>query len=162
MINRVLGMGGIIGGLLKIFLSFVRAANDYDLLETLYVIAELGFLLGLVGMFMMYRDRFSIFGSVGFLMALLGLSFIAGPESSLHGLSAMEIGSPVIAAGLLLFSVDQLFVTGHPKLAPALVAAGICLSVVHETMFFSNILQVVAGVLLGLGFSLYGIFLVRQ
>ena len=160
--NRFLGVGGIIGGLLQIFVSFVRAANDANLLETLVVIAELGLLLGLLGIFLMYRDRISALGTCGFLLAFLGLSFIAGPDSSLYGLSTFEIGGPVAAAGLILLGSAQLFVSSHPKLAPVAVVAGVVTLAIHQTFSASQLVQIAGGVSLGLGFVLYGTFLVRQ
>ena len=160
--NRFLGVGAILGGLLQIFVSFVRAASDVDLLETLVVMAELGLLLGLLGMFMMYRDRISKLGSVGFVLAFLGLSFIAGPDSTLYGFGAFEIGAPVIAIGLILFAAAQIFISGHPKLAPVTVLAGVGALILHQTVFTANLVQIIGAALVGVGFVFYGVFLVKQ
>lgn len=160
--NRLFGVGGIVGGLLKIFLAFVRSAADRDLLQTLYVLTDLGLILGLVGIYMLYRDRFSILGNSGFILALLGLSFISGPQTTLYGVSAYDIGFPVMCCGLALLAAGQLFLAGHPKLAPAIVLAGVVMSVPQLALLATLNLQILASVLIGIGFVLYGAYLIRQ
>ena len=160
--NRLFGVGGIVGGLLKIFLAFVRSAADRDLLQTLYALTDLGLILGLVGIYMLYRDRFSILGNSGFILTLLGLSFISGPETTLYGVNAYDIGFPVMCGGLALLSIGQLFIAGHPKLAPSLVLAGSVMSVPQLELLASLNFQMLASVFFGVGFVLYGAYLIRQ
>lgn len=160
--NRLFGIAAVVGGLLKVFLSFVRSADDLDLLHTLQVIADLGLVLGLVGIYMLFRDRFSFAGHTGFILALLGLSFVAGPDASLYGVGAQEIGFPVICIGLGLLSAAQLFVSGHPKLAPAVLMSGIVFSLLRVEFLAPATGQIVGGVLFGLGFVIYGAYMIRQ
>ena len=160
--NRLFGVSGIVGGLLKIFLAFVRSAADRDLLQTLYALTDLGLLLGLVGIYMLYRDRFSILGNSGFILTLLGLSFISGPETTLYGVNAYDIGFPVMCGGLALLAVGQLFIAGHPKLAPSLVLAGAVMSVPQLALLTSLNFELFSSIFVGVGFVLYGAYLIRQ
>lgn len=160
--NRLFGVGAIVGGLLKVFLAFVRAADDQDLLQALHVLADLGLVLGLVGIYMLFRDRFSLAGHAGFLLALMGLSFIAGPQAAIYGVSAYKIGFPVLCLGLALLAVGQLIVSGHPKLAPSVVIAGVLISLLRVDFLPLLNGQIAGGVLLGTGFILYGAYMIRQ
>ena len=160
--NRLLGVAAIIGGLLKIFLSFVRTAQDQELLETLNTAADAGLLLGLLGIYMMFRDRLSFVGNGGFILALLGLSFVVGPEAAIYGKSASAIGTPVIMTGMALFAVAQLLISGHPKLAPGIVLSSCVVTLLSQTTSIFSLGHIAAGVLFGLGFILYGAYLIRQ
>ena len=160
--NRLFGVAAIIGGLLKIFVTFIRTASDKDLLETLYIVADLGLLFGLIGMYFMFRDRFSVLGNIGFVLALAGLSFVVGPDAYLYGKSTSEIAMPVIGAGMLLFAFGQLLISGHPKLAPGIVLISVAVSVLDQVISMTFYAQFTAGMLFGFGFILYGAYLIRQ
>ena len=160
--TRLFGVGAIVGGLLKVFLAFVRGAADQDLLEALHVLADLGLVLGLVGIYMLFRDRFSLAGHAGFLLALMGLCFVAGPDAVIYGVSAYKIGFPVICLGLVLLATGQLIISGHPKLAPSVVIGGVLISFLRVDFLPVLNGQILGGVLLGIGFILYGAYMIRQ
>lgn len=160
--NRLLGIAAIVGGLLKVFLAFVRSADDLNLLQTLQVIADIGLVLGVVGIYMLFRDRFSVAGHIGFVFSLIGLSLVAGPDAALYGVGAEKIGFPIICCGLGLLSAAQLFVVGHPKLAPAVLLAGIALSLSRVEFLAPIGGQIAGGVLFGMGFIIHGAYMIRQ
>jgi len=155
---KVFGIGGIIGGLLRIITSFVTATVDPDLLELLYVVTDFGLIIGLVGIYLLHHDSLPIVGHSGFIIALCALSFIAGPDATIFGLSAYEIGSPVIGVGVLMLAITLIRSKSYESkgamvLVGSIVLGGIALLVPSYPVIFTR-----SGALFGLGFVMNGLY----
>ncbi|MBK8970127.1 MAG: hypothetical protein IPM37_01695 [Hahellaceae bacterium] len=86
----------MVAGMLRIGASFIEYQSGLDTLELFYGVIDLGFILGLVGFYLLFRERLNASGRLGWVISLCGFSLIAGPEALLFGIGIYQIGTPII------------------------------------------------------------------
>lgn len=155
---KIFGVGSIIGGLLRVISSFVTVTENPDLVELLYIVTDFGLIIGLVGLYLLHHESLAALGQVGFIIALCALSFIAGPDATIFGLSAYEIGSPIIGVGVLMLAVslirsESYGSKGAMVLVGSIVIGGIALLIPSYPVIFA-----LSGALFGLGFVMNGLY----
>lgn len=157
---RFFGVCGIAGGVLRLVDSFTAGMEGRDAIQLLYIATDLGLILGLLGLYLVYRDRLSAAGHAGFVLALCGFSVIAGPDAAIFGMGIYWIGAPVIGLGMLLLSFSQLGAEPRNRLGPwsiiASVLIGFCSLPLDNRWLF-----LISGLLFGLGFIINGYFVAR-
>jgi len=156
--QRIFGIGGMLGGLLRVITSFIPASEDPNLLQLLYVITDIGLIQGIVGIYLIERKSLSNSGHMGFAITLSALSFISGPEAEIYGVSAYEIGSLPIGLGILIFTIAQLK-SGSVHKIGAYILIGSVVSGGLSILFpsFPKLL-VFSGFLFGIGFFINGAY----
>ena len=133
---------------------------ESELIEALYVTTDLCLILGLIGFYLAFRSSLFWLGHLGFVIAILGLSFISGPEADFFGVSAYQLGSPVIGVGLLLLSFNFIKAKVCGYIVPASFIASVTFGVI--SLFVGNsILFIATGVSFGVGFMVLGIHVWR-
>lgn len=142
-------------GLLRMLVSFIDYESAHEAIELVYILIDLGFILGLVGFYSLWRSKLNLLAHTGFVISLCGFAFIAGPESTLFGIGAYQIGTPVIGVGILLLSIALLRLKLLGVLAPLLlitsVIVGLASMLTGITLLFT-----LSGVLFGMGFVVFG------
>ncbi len=154
---------GLAGGLLRILCSFTAYLEPSDHLELLYIVTDFGLIFGLLATFLIHQAELKALGLVGFMLALTGFSFIAGPNATIYGIESYQIGSPVISLGVLLLSIAQLKSGFYYKVGPASLIASFLLGLVW--MFVSpasSLMFAIVGALFGLGFMVNGLYVFRS
>lgn len=144
------------GGALRIASSFIPYSPGNDVLELFYMVIDLAFILGLVGLYLTYGIRIGTAGRIAVAIMLCGFAVIAGPEAPLFDIPIYQLGSSVVGLGSVLFAVALLRCHVGPIHVPVLLitafAAGLCSMALHQPLLFT-----VSGVLFGAGFALLGL-----
>lgn len=144
-----------LGGLLRVIASFIPYDPAAEPIQILYIATDLCLILGLIGFYSAYRTNLFWLGHLGFAIAISGLSFIAGPETDLLGVSVYQLGSPILGAGLLLLSLNLIKAKLCGLVAPVSLISSVVVGLM--SMFVeSTALFVVTGVLFGAGFMALG------
>lgn len=145
-----------LGGLLRVISCFVTTESANHTIEVLYIATDLCLFLGLIGFYLVYREKLFWLGHLGFIIAICGIAFIAGPETELFDVSVYQIGSPIIGLGVLLLSFNLIRANLCGFVAPVAlmtsVAAGLMSMLAGGSLLFF-----VTGSLFGLGFMALGI-----
>ena len=146
----------LLGGLLRVISCFVNNETATQSIEVLYIATDLCLILGLIGFYSVYRAQLFWLGYLGFIIAICGLGFIAGPKIELFDVSVYQIGSAIIGVGVLLLSFNLIRANLCGFVAPvapvASVAAGLMSMLVG-----GSLLIFASGALFGLGFMALGI-----
>lgn len=138
------------GGALRIVSAFIPYVPDSARLELLYGAIDIGLLFGLIAAYLFAAEAVGRLGQIGFVVALIGLASIVGPDSHAFGIDFYLLGSAVYMLGLMVLA----FCLVRRR---ALVAAGwlwlvaAAASIVFATAAAAPAL-VVSGVALGLGY----------
>ncbi|MFT6311173.1 MAG: hypothetical protein ACJAQS_001544 [Porticoccus sp.] len=152
---KIYSLACIIGGLLRVIGSFISYDSAAESIEILYIATDICLILGLIGFYSVHRQRLFWLGHLGFAIAICGLSFIAGPETELFGMSVYQLGSPIVGAGLLLLSLNLIKAKLCGLAAPMLLAASVVVGLI-SILVGSSVLFVVTGILFGVGFMALG------
>ena len=157
-IYKFFGAAGITGGLLKVAVPLLVEPLSSDATELLYSIIDLSLILNLIGFYIVSVEKVRAVGTVGFISMISGLSFIAGPETTLYSRSAYEIGKPIIGIGILLASFDLLpnQSSAAAGLGSLLLSVGLGLAAMLgvQPLIFGHL----SGLLFGIGFILIGAY----
>jgi hypothetical protein len=136
--------------------SFIEYRSGIDALELFYIVIDIGFILGHVGFYILYRDVLVGVGRFGLILSLCGFGLIAGPEAKIFGIGIYQIGSPIIGVGILLLSIGIIRSRIVGYVAPILL--GLSIFVGLGSMIQKNMmLFAVSGVLFGAGFIALGV-----
>ena len=159
--TRIFGSAGIIAGALGAVSPFVSARLSAEWLELLYVIIDLGLILGLTGLYLVHMTRLNRIGGGAFIVALCGLALIAGPDAPLFGVSAYLIGTPIIGIGVATFSVALLTAGLGSRLGSVLLVVAFILGAVATVLPQITALAMLSGIVFGLGFIANGVHVFR-
>jgi len=156
--QRIFGIGGMLGGLLRVVTSFMPTSEDPNFLQLLYVITDIGLVQGMVGIYLLERKSLSSSGHMGFAITLSALSFISGPEAKIYGVSAYEIGFLPIGLGIMMFSIAQLQSGPAHKNGAYVLIASVALGGLSILLPSLPQLFVFSGFLFGVGFFINGAY----
>lgn len=145
-----------LGGLLRVISCFVNNESANQSIEALYIATDLCLILGLIGFYSMYRAQLFWLGHLGFIIAICGLAFIAGPETEFFDVSVYQIGSPIIGVGVLLLSFNLIKANLCGFIAPVALVASVAAGLV-SMLVGGSLLIFVTGALFGLGFMALGV-----
>lgn len=145
----------VVAGLLRGISSFGPWVPNQLMVELLYICTDLTLILGLLGIYLGQHLPVGKPGAVAFILALLGLSYIAGPNASLGGVNSYVVGAPVVGVGFLLFSWAQLQAGLVPKYVPCLMIVAILLGAVGLAVSAPGI-SLLSGIAFGSAFAMNG------
>jgi hypothetical protein len=154
--ERFFALMAFIGGLLHVLCSFTDGMEQLAWVQSSYMTLDLMLMLAVVGLWQAQGQRWGPVGQIGFVLAACGLGVISGQNGQLSGVKIYDVGSPVLALGMVLVSVAQLRVRGLRELpggtlAPCLVLASV-VSGVASLALAPQFMARMAGVLFGLAF----------
>jgi hypothetical protein len=153
MLARLIAGGawaGAIGGGLRVIAAFIPYAPDSGRLELLYGVIDIGLLFGLLSTYLFAAEAIGVIGQCGFVVALIGLASIVGPDSHAFGLDFYLLGSAIFMLGLTALAIQFvrrriLVAVGWLWLVAAAAGAVFALAATVPAL-------IVSGVALGLGF----------
>lgn len=150
----------LIGGGLRIAVSFIEHHSTVVWLEALYAVIDLSLLFGLVGIYWTNAGRTGALGLIGFMLALAGLASIVGPDATDFGVDFYALGSSILVCGLALFAVALIR-------SRTMIGASLCWLVAMVSGLGFSVLAVpwlfvIAGLSFSSGFVAAGLALIRQ
>lgn len=146
----------IVAGVLRLTASFAPSLLPPLTADLLYIATDLAIIVGLIGIYLGQYARLGQLGLSGFLIALLGTAFMAGPDAWIAGVNVYVIGAPTVGLGLILFSVAQLRGRSVVRFVPGLMIAGILLGAIGLALPTFPWVFVASGMLFGIAFALNG------
>jgi hypothetical protein len=102
------GAAAIVGGLLRVFSSFLPYQEASPLLETLYGLVDICLLFGLLAIYLKHAERLGGLGLIAFVLALTGVASIVGPDAIMFGVNFYVAGAGILITGTLLLSIQML------------------------------------------------------
>lgn len=160
--NRLIGFGAaaaMVGGILRIIAAFIPYTAHSAGLEMLYGVIDLGFLFGLMVLYIVTADRLGRTGLICAILSLAAIASIVGPDAKMFGLDFYWVGASLFSLGLAGLSV--VLIRAKSFIWPArlwIISLGLgLLALTGITAAFTA-----AGVLLGIGFALAGLSLMRR
>lgn len=141
---------GALGGGLRILSAFIPYASGSAWRELLYGVTDIGLLLGLLSAYLFTAEAVGVAGLAGFVVALVGLASIVGPDGNAFGVDFYLPGAATYLTGLAILAVQLvrhgvLAATGWSWLVAA--PAGIVFAVAGAAPAL-----MLSGVALGLGY----------
>jgi len=103
---RCASLAAIVAGVLRILSSFLGSTGDD--IELLYLVIDLGLLVGLTGIYLSAHERTGILGFVGFAIAFPAAALIVGPDGVLYGVNLYQLGAGLLVLGLAILGAAQL------------------------------------------------------
>ncbi len=153
-------LAAIAGGMPRVISSFIPYSEGVLGLEIFYGFIDISLLLGLFAIYLRQAEKLGWLGLVGFLVTVVGLASIVGPDRTLWGVDLYQLGAAVLLVGLAGLSAAMLWV-GVMKSAAlywlAALVAGIMASLSHSPFAFA-----VSGMLFGIGFVSAGVAVILE
>ena len=154
--HRFFALMALVGGLLHVVCSYTDGMEHLAWVQSTYMALDLMLMLAVVGLWQAQGERWGWLGQVGFVLAACGLGVISGQNGQLFDVKIYDVGSPVLALGMVLVSVSQLRVPAlralpGGTLGPCLVLASV-VSGVASLAVAPQFMAQMAGVLFGLAF----------
>ncbi|MCA8904652.1 MAG: hypothetical protein H6847_00590 [Hyphomonas sp.] len=147
-------LAGMVGGALRILSTFIPYVPDSPGLEALYGIVDTLLLFGLMGIYSAVAGKTGGIGLAGFIIAMVGLASIVGPDPVRFGIDFYVAGSVCLLIGLTILSA-ALLVAGRLRLPAGLWIASFVLALAGAGTR-QPVLVAAAGAALGLAFLLAG------
>jgi len=146
-----------VSGALRIISTFIPYHPETAPLEALYGAIDLGLMFGLLALYLANAERLGPAGPAAFAIAMAGIASIVGPDAAMFGIDFYRIGALIFVGGLALLSAVMLR-AGVMRIVAALWLATFLSSLTASIWppAFSA-----AGLLLGVGYVLVGIALLR-
>jgi hypothetical protein len=145
-------VAAILGGVLRIASTLIPYQADLAWLEALYAVIDVCLLVGLIAIYLSSADRVGTLGLVAFLVALIGVASIVGPDVPAFGVDFYRVGALVFVAGLAVLSAMLLraeILRASAWLWIVTLLAGLASSVWPQAFLAS-------GLCLGAGYALAG------
>ena len=155
--RTLIGIGAVAamaGGALRVVSSFIPYAPESPGLELLYAIEDALMLFGLMGVYFSVATETGWTGLAGFVVAVIGLASIVGPDPVMFGINFYEAGASCLLAGLSIFSA-ALMLAGQLRLAAGLWIAALILAVAGAATA-QPVLIAASGGIFGLAFLASG------
>jgi hypothetical protein len=149
---RLGGLAAMLGGLLRTGAALLPATGSSVALEWLYLLIDVLLLLGLLGVYAYQHAESGIWGFAGFLLAVVGLESIGGPDGKIGGVDIYTTGTVVIGIGLVVLAVGSWMGRKVPRYVPALWILSTVVGMSGFLVAGSTLPFRIAGVAFGLGF----------
>ena len=108
---RLVAFGAIAGaggGGLRIAAAFIPYLPDRPWLEALYAAIDIGLMFGLLAAWLFAAEAAGMIGLGGFVVALIGLASIVGPDSHAFGIDFYLLGAGIFMLGLTVLAIQLL------------------------------------------------------
>ncbi len=153
------GLAALLGGVLRILAAFVPFEPGLVGLETFYALIDIALLAGLTAFYVLRSEALGALGFAGFLVTFTGLALITGPDGMFAGMDMYEFGVLVIAAGLVLMSIQIVRRRISPVWTGYAWLAAPVLSIAGDAAGYPDRGFIAAGIAFGLGFIGVGLAL---
>jgi hypothetical protein len=155
---RLGALASTVSGALRIASTFIPYQSGSAGLETLYGVIDLGLMFGLIAVYLAHADRIGAAGLAAFAVAQAGIASIVGPDAVLFDIDFYRIGALTFVGGLALLSALML------QAGVMRVAAGLWLATLAASLTAAAWPPafMAAGVLLGSGYVVAGVSLLRR
>lgn len=151
---RLGAWGAVIGGGLRILSTFVPYVPNSAALEALFAVIDIGLLLGLIAIYINGAAATGRAGLAGFVIALIGMASILGPDAPAFGIDFYLAGSLVLLIGLSLLA-SAFWRAGHStRAAQAWLLATVLALLGGATG--QTLMIAAGGLVIGLGFVMAG------
>jgi hypothetical protein len=154
------GYSAILGGLLKLIAAVIPYVPQSAGLELLYGLIDAALLLGLIAFYFRTLDRTGTMGLISFIVAVISLASIIGPDATMFGMDFYTTGGTIFSIALTALAI-QLIRTRICIMAAFFWIASLAIGIIL-TLFGTNWAFLAAGVALSLGFIAVGIYLLRD
>lgn len=147
--TRALILAGAVGGVLRIVSAFIPYEPESIALESLYAVIDIAMLLGLVGLHQRAGARMGVAGFACFVLSLVALASIVGPDAVIFGVDFYRVGAGVFALALAGYAITLLLARTHAVVAVLWIVcamSGVVAAMGSAAGFMA------AGVALGAGF----------
>ena len=94
------GLAAMLAGALRTAASFLPPADPGVALEILYLVIDILLLFGILGIYAFQHDRIGWSGFVGFVLAVIGLTILAGPDGTIGVVNTYALARSRWASGL--------------------------------------------------------------
>lgn len=102
------GLAALTAGALRIGTAFTGRILIGDPAELVYLVIDLGLLVGVLGAYLSRLRDLGRLGFAGFAIALPGAASIVGPDGRMFGIELYAVGGAVMILGLALLAITQL------------------------------------------------------
>lgn len=145
------GLAAMLAGALRTAASLLPPADPGVALEILYLAIDVLLLFGILGIYAFQHDRIGWSGFVGFVLAVIGLTILAGPDGTIGVVNTYALGSLSVGIGLVFLAVASSAARTLPRWVATLWVLSTVLGILGAAAGLQS-LFVVTGVTLGLGF----------
>jgi hypothetical protein len=146
------GLAAILAGGLRSMTAFIPYASTVPL-ELLYVVIDIGILFGIIGLYSFQHQETGLWGFWGFVIAMIGISSIVGPETEFAGFNLYLVGTVIFSAGLILLAIGSWFAHKLPRWIPVCWVLSIAVGSLGYLDQHLSPLLILSGVLFGIAFS---------
>lgn len=157
---RLGGAAAMVGGSLRVLLSFIPYREETVWLEALYALVDICLLVGLTAIYLKRAERLGGLGLAAFILSGAGLASIVGPDTIMFGVNFYEVGALLTIAGVVLLSIQLL---RHQILQWVsslwIMSFGLSVATVSVSL---PVLFIGAGISFGVAFTLAGFDLVQN
>jgi hypothetical protein len=155
MLLRLTGACAVAGGALRIADTFAAGAMDQRTLQLLYFATDVFLLFGLLGFYRLQAKELGSLGTLGFVVALIGLLMVR--SSALFDYAS---GAAVWLFGLAALSIAMLMRTTR-RVAPILWLLSLASAIMGALVPSAAWTIAVAGITFGAGFIVAGMYLLK-
>lgn len=143
-----------IGGALRIATAFIPYRAESVWLEALYGVVDICLMLGLIAIYLTFSDRLARMGLAGFVIALIGIASIVGPDPVAFGINFYELGALTMLGGVSIMAIAMLRARVQPNVAMLWLGSSGLVAVGAVTATAAPI--ALSGITLGAGFMAVG------
>jgi hypothetical protein len=159
--QRVLGIGALAGGLLRVGNAFTAGTLSPQALQMPYALTDILLLIGLAGILLRWRVELQRLGFAGVAITAIGLTIIRATGFSSLAMQGYMIGAAVSVIGVALLGADMIWRRAGSRIAPYLWLASFTLAM-WSAFGGQATLQALAGIAFGAGFVVAGIDLLAD
>ena len=149
----------IVGGGLRAITAFIPYVPDSAWQETAFAIVDIGLLFGLIALYCANAEGFGRAGLLLWAVALTALASIVGPDAKAFGIDWYLLGAAVFVFALGALAA-LMIARGISRLAAATWLSALAAALMVPTQFH-DVAFLASGTLLGVGFVLAGIDLLK-
>ena len=131
-------------------------------MEWLYLVIDILLMFGVIAVYLYQHVESGLWGFVGFVLAVIGIETIGGPDGKIGSVDVYMTGASVIGLGMVLLSVGSWRANRVPRCVPAVWVLSTGLGVIAVLAHMSGLAFQIAGVLFGLGFVGAGVHILAD
>lgn len=142
----------MLAGALRCAATFIPTSGILADVEWLYLVIDILLLFGVMGVYFYQAAESGLFGLAGFVLAVIGIESIGGPDGMIGTVDVYSTGSSIIGIGMLLLGIGSLAAGKLPRYVPVLWMLSTGVGAAAMFAKTSEFTFPIAGVLFGLGF----------
>ena len=155
------GLAAILAGLLRGIASFTPTTASVGL-QIFYFTIDVLLLLGVIDVYAFQKQEIGRWGLVGYLLALIGAGLLLGHDVVNALAFLYPVAAFLFAVGISALAIRSWAVNTLPHWVSALLIASTILGILGFVVKGFDILFVISGVILGIGFIGAGLTVLSQ